>query len=450
MELDILVKITDINYTIVGSERLSQSNTTNLNVNINISRDNLLVLVQKSENYKDKKYELSFYTNSEEDNIDKNFIILDIHQFINYLNTTYTQYNHVIFFQNTLRIMEYINTHHNENLNDIKTILNLNGRAYYCVDSILKTITKIPVIIQGRQVLRKYRIPQINQVFDVLKVTNIYISSDTTYNYRYLFDKLLYKIDQNIINNTFISISDQQTFIFKCLLTENIHITSPNYYSGKSTTIYYKIASLIYGGVDVDDIVLVLDKTRRKKIVENFWNQNLLAELGYKIKLLPIENIVKLSSYPKYIIVDINLYNDTDTLDSFCNKLTNNNIVIVVANEYLKEKLGILKSYVINDIEITHNVPDTLSINEHIKTLNIRDDCLYIIDNQLDVEYKSYLRQTISKDNLVSIKKITNELLIGNEFYGVYIFVKSLNNIKNNPLINECYKRSTHEIIIYM
>jgi hypothetical protein len=432
MELDILVKIKDLNYKIVGIEKLNSNCVKNTSKLLDINVDNLAVLIQN----RGELFELSFY-NFVENNINKNFSLMTTENFIQYLNNTYSKYNHYLFFLNTNKII----------INDlIKKELHIKGRSYYCLQSILKTICKISVIVQGRQVLRKYRIPNINQVLNSLNFNNTYLSEDENYNYRYLFNTILKTIYNNVILNTHIAVSNNQIQLFHTLIDGSIHIKSTNNYSGKTYGAIFKILSLVYSGVDIDDIVYVIDKSQRKRMIEHIWNSNLLYITGYIIKILPIENLVKNTYNYNYIFIDINNYNDYNMLDLFYDKYNSKNLIII-NNEFLSNKIKNIKNVVIDDIDFTYDKPKFLDIN--MENIIVREDALYIIDSQLKADIKNMLRTKLNKENIVSIKKLNIDLLLGYEFYGIYIFVKSKEVILSHSLISEIYKRATNEIIIY-
>jgi hypothetical protein len=84
----------------------------------------------------------------------------------------------------------------------------------FCLDSILKTIVKIPIIVQGRQVLRKYRVPTNQMVFDKLNIENNICHLANQEGDQIFLLGILNKISDLIFNHIYIRDSYKQTDIF--------------------------------------------------------------------------------------------------------------------------------------------------------------------------------------------------------------------------------------------
>ena len=320
-ELDIIVKIVDIKYTI------NYNNSSLINKNNIIENSNL-------EWNKQKCFMFVQFETKNADTINNIVVTLypvkSIEEYNIDANTYYYKFNN----DNILKIMnKYIDNDYfilmrniNKNLGLLRSkyiniydtlieFVHIKKRLIFCLDSILKTIVKIPVIVQGRQVLRKYRVPPNQMFFDKFKIKNNICHLTNLEGDRIFLLSILNEIIELIFNHIYIRDSSKQTDIFLYTSYRNLNILSKNSYSGKTISAIFRIVTLIYSGVNIENIYYVVSNQVKKKNLESFWVNYIEPYLGYIIKIYTVESFIKhMNNSIEHLFIDINYYNNLENI----------------------------------------------------------------------------------------------------------------------------------------
>ena len=326
-------------------------------------------------------------------------------------------------------------------------------RLIFCLDSILKTLVKIPVIVQGRQVLRKYRVPPNQMVFDILKIKNNICHLTNIEGDRIFLLSILHKITDLIFNHLYIRDSYKQTDIFLFTSHRNLNILSKNSYNGKTISALFRIISLIYSGKNIENIYFIVSNQVKKKNLESFWINYIEPYLGYIIKIYTVESFIKhINNSIEYIIIDINYYNNLENIqiiEDFV-KTNKTNITYVGKIQYSNYFAEIIEhTIIIDDLEFEKKETIYKKYDDICNYYN-NENSIFILDNKVPLEVKNNIRNNISRDNIYNPKRVNIEILEGMEFISSYIIYNKISDIKlGNDILEEISKRSSKECIIF-
>jgi hypothetical protein len=324
----------------------------------------------------------------------------------------------------------------------------------FCIDSILKTIVKIPLIVQGRQMLKKYRVPSYQMVFDKLQIKNNICHLNNIEADKVFLLSIIDKIKNIIFDCDYIKDSANQMEIFLAYSNLNLNIKSKSSYNGKTTSAIFRVISLVYSGIDIENIYYIVANHIKKKNIDLFWTENIEPILGYSIKVYTIESFIKQKNLNmNHIIIDINNYNETSYIKMLDEIIKTNNINItyvgnVIKSDYIKTIIS--NEIVIEDIEFERNELVHMKhndIDKYFKTQNM----IFIIDKKISLDIKNMIRNNVSRDHMYSPKKITLELLEMINFNSTYLIYNKISDITlNSDILNELQKRTSLNYIVFL
>ena len=361
VELDIIVKITDIGYSInYNNSSLDINNNTTENANSEWNNqkcfmflqfetkntvliNSIIVTLYPVDNILDYNIDANTYRYKfNSDNVSK-------------IMNKYLDNDYFIILRNNNKNMELISSKY-KNIYDVMIdYIYKKKRIIFCLDSILKTVVKIPVIVQGRQVLRKYRAPPNQMVFDKLKIKNNICHLSNFEGDRIFLLSILNKISELVFNHIYISDSNKQTDIFLYTSYMNLNILSKNSYNGKTISAIFRIVSLVYSGANIENIYYIVSNQVKKKNLESFWINYIEPYLGYIIKIYTVESFIKhINNSIEHIFIDINYYDNLENIQIIEDYVKTNKIIITyVGNiQYSNYFAEIVKNKItIDDLE---------------------------------------------------------------------------------------------------
>jgi len=459
-ELDIMVKILNIEYSInYNNNNLINKNSITENATFEWSTEKCFMFLQfdtkTPENINNIIVTLYPIKYNETYNIDSNTYKYKFNnENIIKIFNKYYENDYFILLRNSTKNLELINIKYKNIYDTIIDYVNKKSRIIFCIDSILKTIVKIPVIVQGRQVLRRYRVPPNQLVFDKLNIKNNICHLTNLEGDRIFILSILNKITDMIFNHLYIKDSAKQTDIFLYSSNLNLNILSKNSYNGKTLSAIFRIISLIYSGNDIENIYYIVSNQIKKKNLENFWINNIEPYLGYIIKIYTVESFIKhLNTDIEHIIIDINYYNNIDNIkiiEEFI-KL-NNTRITYVGNIYYSEYIEMItpNKVIIDDLEFEKKeilYKKYTDISDYYNNENV----IFILDNKVPLEIKTNIRNNISRDNIYNPKRVNIALLEGMEFTSSYIVYNKMSDIKLSvEILDEIGKRTSKECIFFL
>jgi hypothetical protein len=430
IELDIIVKISSIGYSInYNNNSIDNYNSTIENVNFEWNTNKCFMFLQfetkNTDIINDIIITLYPINNIIDYNIDANTyrFKLNSENILKIMNK-YIDNDYFIIMRNQNKNMELIKSKYTKIYDLLIEFIIKKKRMIFCLDSILKTIVKIPIIVQGRQVLRKYRVPTI-----------------------------LNKISDLIFNHIYIRDSYKQTDIFLHASNINLNILSMNSYNGKTISALFRVVSLVYSGANIENIYYIVSNQIKKKNLESFWMNYIEPYLGYIIKIYTVESFIKhINNTIEHIIIDINYYDNLENLKIIEEYVKVNNITITyVGNVQFSNYFTEVAQYkiIIDDLEFEKK-QIIYKKYENICDYYNNENSIFILDNRVPLEIKNNIRTNVSRDNIYNPKKINIELLEGMEFVSSYIVYNKISDIKlSNSILDELSKRSSKECIIF-
>lgn len=461
IELDIIVKILDLKYAIeYNNNSLINNNISIENSNTDWNKQTCFLFLQFDT--KNTNIITNIIVTLYPININKEDYIIGNNTY-NFKFTTdniikimnkYIENDYFILFRNTNKYMEILNSKYNSMYTTFMQYINNRKRLIFCLDSILKTIVKIPVIVQGRQVLRKYRVPPNQLVFDKLNIKNNICHLSNLEGDRILLFSIIKQIIDLIFNHIYIKDSSKQTDIFLYLSNLNLNITSKNIYNGKTISAIFRVISLIYSGHNNDNIYYIVSNQVKKKNLESFWLNYIEPYLGYVIKIYTLDNFIKHKDCTiEHLIIDINYYNNQENINILENLVQTNNIKITyVGNIHYSQYFSLIINDVIciDDLEFEKKeiiYKKYIDIDKYFNNTN----CIFILDNRVPIEIKNNIRDNVSRENIYNPKKITHEILDGMEFASSYIIYNKVSEIKlSQNILDDIVKRSSKECIFFL
>jgi hypothetical protein len=464
IELDILVKVLDLKYTLhCKNEKSIIFNTKTVeSANLTLPSWSAIVFIQFQYKTSDiieniiitcypkdlaiiQDFNIDNYTYNYQFNIENLKKIME----------TYLSHDYYLFFRNYKKTIVFLKQFYSEEYELLCRNLDKKQRVVFCLDSILKTIVKMPIIVQGRQVSRKYRIPTNQMVFDNLDIKNNSAHLKSFDGDRVFFYSILPKIDELVFNRDFLKDSPDQTSVFMANSNSNINIISKSSYSGKTVSALYRVVSLVYNGVDIENIYFVVSNPLKKKNLEQFWATYIEPSLGYLIKIYTIDNFNKHKIQTiEYIFIDINHYDNQDNINSIESIIeTYNPFIVFVGNMRMFTKISNRQYNIISidDIDFEKNtlaIMNLETINDILDAPN--SNSLFVLDNRVNIDIKNRVREKVPRDNIINPKKLSLEFLDGLEFSNCYLLYNSKDdNRLPDEIMDELRKRSTKDCIIY-
>lgn len=460
VELNILVKVENLNYRIIdNNSTLINKHVIDNKTNTDWNSNRCFILIQfeliKMDDISNIIITLYPLENNNNYNIDNNTYCYPFNeQNIEKVFNKYYLSDYFILMRNLTKMLNIIETKYRVIYEKIIYYIKKKKRTMFCIDSILKTIVKIPLIVQGRQMLKKYRVPNYQMVFDKLKIKNNICHLNNIEADKVFLLSIIDKIKNIIFDCDYIKDSANQMEIFLAYSNLNLNIKSKSSYNGKTTSAIFRVISLVYSGIDIENIYYIVANHIKKKNIDSFWTENIEPILGYSIKVYTIESFIKQKNLNMdHIIIDINNYNETSYINMLDEIIKTYNINItyvgnVIKSDYIKTIIS--NEIVIEDIDFERNelVHMTHSdIDKYFKTQNM----IFIIDKKISLDIKNMIRNNVSRDHMYSPKKITLELLETINFNSTYLIYNKFSDITLSPeILNELQKRTSLNYIVFL
>ena len=460
VELDIIVKIANIGYTInYNNSSLDNNNIAIENANLEWNSQRCFMFLQFDTKNTDIISGIIITLYPVDDIVDYN-IDANTYRYkfnnenISKIMNKYLDNDYYILLRNHSKNMGIIQSKYKPIYDIINESIHVKKRTIFCLDSILKTVVKIPVIVQGRQVLRKYRVPPNQMVFDKLKIENNICHLSNLEGDRIFLLSILNKISELIFDHIYIRDSCKQTEIFLYNSNMNLNILSKNSYNGKTISAIFRIVSLIYSGANIENIYYIVANQVKKKNLESFWVNYIEPYLGYVIKIYTVESFIKhINNSIEHILIDINYYNNFENIQIIeeyvkTNKTTITYIGNVQYSNYFTEIVQ--NKIIIDDLEFEKKEMVYKKYEDICHYYN-NDNSIFILDNKVPLEVKNNIRNNISRDNIYNPKRVSIEILEGMEFVSSYIIYNKISDIKlSSDILDEISKRSSKECIIFL
>ena len=460
IELDIIVKILDINYTInYNNSSLINKNNVKENSNLEWDKQKCLMFLQFETKNTDiiNNIVVTLYPVKleEEYNIDANtyYFKFNMDNILKIMNK-YIDNDYSLLMRNTNKNIGLLKSKYTNIYETLIEFIHIKKRLIFCLDSILKTIVKIPIIVQGRQVLRKYRVPPNQMVFDKFNIKNNICHLTNLEGDRIFLLSILKEIIELIFNHIYIRDSDKQTDIFLYTSYRNLNILSKNSYSGKTISAIFRIVTLIYSGVNIENVFYIVSNQVKKKNLESFWINYIEPYLGYIIKIYTVESFIKhMNNSIEHLLIDINYYNNIENIKIIEDFVKANKTQITyVGNIHYSNYFSeiIQDTIIIDDLEFEKKEIIYKKYKDICDYFNI-ENSIFILDNKVPLDIKNNIRNNISRENIYNPKKINMEILDGMEFISSYIVYNKISDIKlGNDILDELLKRSAKECIIFL
>ena len=302
--------------------------------------------------------------------------------------------------------------------------------------------------------LKKYRVPNYQMVFDKLEIKNNICHLNNIEADKVFLLSIIEKIKDIIFHCDYIKDSAHQMEIFLAYSNLNLNIKSKSSYNGKTTSAIFRVMSLVYSGIDIENIYYLVANHIKKKNIDIFWNENIEPIIGYSLKVYTIESFVKQKNLIiEHIIIDINNYNEINYTKIVDETIKNNNIHItyvgnVIKSEYIKTIIS--NEIIIEDIDFEKNELVHMKhtdIDKYFKNQNM----IFIIDKKISLDIKNMIRNNVSRDYMYSPKKITLELLETIDFNSTYLIYNKISDITLSPdILNELQKRTSMNYIAFL
>ena len=460
VELDIIVKIANIGYSInYNNSSLDSNNNTKENANLEWNNNKCFMFIQFETKTVDVIHSIIVTLYPINNTVDYSIEANTYRYKFNCENITkimnkYLDNDYYILLRNNSKNIGLLSLKYKNVYDIVLEHILIKKRIIFCLDSILKTIVKIPIIVQGRQVLRKYRVPPNEMVFEKLKMENNICHLNNLEGDRIFLLSILNKISDLIFNHIYIRDSSKQTDIFLYTSNINLNILSKNSYNGKTISAIFRIVSLIYSGVNIENIYYIVSNQVKKKNLESFWINYIEPYLGYVIKIYTVESFIKHSNnLIDHIFIDINYYNNIENIQMIEDyvKINKTKITYVGKIQYSQYFADIVKdNIVIDDLEFEKK-EIIYKKYENISNFYNNENSIFILDNKVPLQVKNNIRNNISRDNIYNPKRVNIEILEGMEFASSYIIYNKISDIKlTNDILEEIAKRSSKECIIFL